>query len=162
MRRLPSKTPRYAHLWSSTNRFRSSLLMIMVRGGLHTERVSAESDSIFLVGAFVATQIPTRLSFARWVGMLADEHNALAKREVFVGPVPHRFVERCLRDEHGAGSSDHPANVERIPVPQLYPETHVGNVVQIWVLKLPQQFVHALVEAVVRPSNEVRFGAQSL
>jgi hypothetical protein len=38
---------------------------------------------------------------------------------------------------------------------------YIGDVVQVRILKLPQQFVHAPVEAVVRSAHKVGFGAQA-
>jgi hypothetical protein len=52
--------------------------------------------------------------------------------------------------------------VKRVPIPQLDAETHIRNFVQIRVLKLAEQLIHALVEIVIRAANKVRFGAQTL
>jgi len=51
-----------------------------------------------------------------------------------------------------------------MPIPQLHAKVHIGDVVQVRVLKLAQQLVYALVEAPPRicPFEEACFGAQAL
>ena len=94
--------------------------------------------------------------------MFGDEHNSLPQRQLLVGPLLNGLLEGGTCQEHRSRSGDNPADMQRVPIPQLHAEAHVADVVQIRILKLPQQFVHALVEAAVRSPNEVRFGAQSL
>ena len=74
----------------------------------------------------------------------------------------HGLVEGGTRHENGARSGDNPPDMQRVLVPQLHAEAHIGDVVQVRVLKLAQQFIHALIETVVRSPNEVRFGTQAL
>jgi hypothetical protein len=94
--------------------------------------------------------------------MLAHEQHSISERKLLVGPLLDGFIESGTRQEHRPRSCDNPADMQRVPVPQFHAKVHVGDIVQVRVLKLPQQLVHALIETVVCPPNEVRFGAQAL
>ncbi len=74
----------------------------------------------------------------------------------------HRFVEGGARHENRPCSGDNPSDMQGVLIPQLHAKAHVGDFVQVRVLKLPQQLVHAPVETVVRSPNEIRFGTQTL
>ena len=91
-----------------------------------------------------------------------DQHNSLPQRELLVRPLLHGFIESRTCHENRSCSGDNPSDMKRVVIPQLHAKAHIGDVVQVWVLKLPQQFVHAFVETIVRPPNEVRFGTQTL
>jgi len=92
--------------------------------------------------------------------MFAEQHNSLSLRELLVGPLLHGLQEGGARQEHGSRRGDNPADMQHVAIPQLHAKAHIGDVVQVRVLKLPQQFVHAPVKTAVRSPNEVRFGTQ--
>ena len=94
--------------------------------------------------------------------MFAYEHDAVAQCELLVGPLLHGFLEGGAHQEHRSRSGDNPADMQRVLIPHLDAETHIGDVVQVRVLKLPEQFVYAFVEAAIRPAHKVGLGAQAL
>ena len=79
----------------------------------------------------------------RRIGMLADQHNSLPQCELLVGPMLHGLIEGGTRHENRTRSGDNPSDMQCVPIPQLHAKAHVGDVMQVWVLKLPKQFVYA-------------------
>lgn len=61
--------------------------------------------------------------------MLADEQHSLPERQLLIGPLLHGLLERGARQEHRSRGGDTPPDMQRVSVPQLYAETHIGDVV---------------------------------
>jgi hypothetical protein len=89
--------------------------------------------------------------------VLAKSIIPLAQRRPLVGPMPHRLVESCVGQKDRSGRSDDPTDMQCPAILQLDAETHIPDVVEVRVLKLPQQLIHAFVETVVGvPENPCR------
>ena len=76
--------------------------------------------------------------------MLADNENAVAKREALAWVCGSRGIERSVADGDAGRSCNRPPHSFVLPIPHLDAKGQVGRyVVQIRIRQLPQNFVDA-------------------
>jgi hypothetical protein len=86
----------------------------------------------------------------------------VAKYKPLIRPLLHGFVECGSCNVYMPDRCNDPSDVQGVLIPQLHPVTHICDVVEVGILKFPQQLIHHTIQVGIRVLDEGGFPSQPL